>query len=172
MERCKGELVVASEGVSNQDVAPGDVRLKQQVFQFGRDVQAVASSGGFLAPSQSRSVVRADARELRHLGLNERPGGGRVAQTRVEQNGGASLSAAVEMHAMSVHLHQDAGHWIAPLIYLGRAPLKEESCEQNQYGEQGQRLTSENHGPGLCIAHASHHDSPLCNVRTVASASP
>src|SRR5579863_5010057 len=101
-------------------------------------------AGGWLrtrfAIAESGTVIRAHARKFRDLRLHFEPRKIGVAQARVENHRGTSLSRAVNVHSESAHVKPASSHGIeAPVASLKNILVDHSGDgEEEHEGEQGE----------------------------------
>ncbi len=89
-----------------------------------------------IAITQACSVVRADTRELRDLRLHLPPGKVRIAQARIENDGGAAFARTVDMHLAPVYIDQFPRHAVEPAVTGFKDVFVEESGDsENQHDD-------------------------------------
>src|SRR5262249_52337279 len=134
----KGAHVVASEGVSDQDVRPGNTCLVKSGVQLVRDLHARARVGTCIAETGAGAVIAAGAGPLRDLRLYDRPDWRPIFPARIEHDRGRASSRAIEIQPGSLGRHELPGSRIELItrsgIYRGGyAAEHRERTKQCQY---------------------------------------
>jgi hypothetical protein len=107
--RREGAHVVATEGVSDQDVRPTNTCLVKCGVQLVRDLYAGAREGSCIAETGAGAVIAAGPGPLGDLRLHDRPDRRPIFPARVEHDRGRASSHAVEIQPGSLSRHELPG---------------------------------------------------------------
>ena len=140
----------ARQRMRDQHIGARDVRLREKPVQFVCGSGRCARRGARVAPAHARAVVGANPRGGRELRLDQAPVERRSAQPRVEDDGGAARTGAMDVESKSADIDQAAGCGIGVRIavdhssFVGgtgasqgngkRAERKQAACDSAQTG--------------------------------------
>src|SRR5215208_7267802 len=101
----------------------------EQVMEFAGNLPGVPRFRTSLTPAQARTVVGAHTRGLCELLLHPDPVGRHTQVCSFQDHRGAAFSEAVDVQAVSAHVHHFAGRGIGALVYLRGDGLVDDSYD-------------------------------------------
>jgi len=110
------------------------------------------------APAISRAIVRAHARDLAQRRLHVLPRYGAQPESGVEDDGGRSLSGAVDVKNASADIDQSAGWCVATVGHTAREQLIDRTDEKHEDDERDESNNTASDDPKHA-ARARHADT-------------